>query len=213
MNARTFALLSGLLMLCASLGLKAQDTLPAAPSSAAPIADAPSAVVKPSFTLPKTPGTLASSHAAPPPTPVAAEFCFAPATGLYGPQPEISAHAKELRGHYLTQATQHVAAVWHHNMPRSVNDPWLKRAVVTIRFAILPNGEIDEPLVTATSGRVSYDRHALETLEEAAPFDPLPPGLGKALTICFHFTYHPNGQDEWEHKPKDLLPYPTKPPA
>ncbi len=95
--------------------------------------------------------------------------------------------------------------MWFHNMPRAANDPWFHKAVVTVRFAILPSGEIDPPRVTASSGRDSYDHHALEAIRQAGPFDPLPAGDSHPLLFCIRFGYHVE-DDEWKPKPPDLFP-------
>jgi TonB family protein len=100
--------------------------------------------------------------------------------------------------------------MWFHNMPRSANDPWLKGAQVTVRFAILPDGRSTPPLVTVTSGRASFDKHALDAVDNT-PFPPLPPGNGRPLAMCFTFRY--NMDEEHRTKPVDLWPPPAKPTA
>ena len=185
--------------------------LPAAPSSAAQPAAKPGSI----FTLPKGSQTVISSTsaaAAPPSTPDTPENCYAPAVGLYAPQRDLTPQVKLAVDRYSSVANQRVGTMWFHNMPRAANDPWLKRAVVTIRFAILPDGSIDAPLVTASSGRSSYDHHALEAIRQASPFDPLPDGVKRALVVCFNFRYHAD-EDDYRARPKDPLPYPTKPEA
>ena len=179
--------------------------LPAAPSSAAE--PAPRSAI---FALPKPTQTVTSSaDATPPSTPDTPENCYAPATGIYAPH-SLPPQLKVAVDRYSSLANQRIGTMWFHNMPRAANDPWLKRAVVVIRFAILPDGSIDAPLITASSGRSGYDHHALEAIRQASPFDPLPEGVKRPLPVCFSFRYHAD-ENDYQAKPKDLLPYPTRP--
>jgi TonB family protein len=135
------------------------------------------------------------------------EDCFAPAGGLYAPRPLLSPELQEVQHRYSSLAVQHLGTTWFRGMPRAANDPWVKAAKVTVRFAILKDGSIDTPRVTVSSGRESFDKHALEALYKTVPFDPLPEGIGAALPICMTFGYNQQ-EDQWK-KPIDL--WPTKP--
>ena len=155
---------------------------------------------------------MAAPSTSPPETPYVEDACFAPAQGIYAPEPEVRAALKPVLDRYRSVAHQRVGTMWFHDMPRSANDPWLKRAVVTVRFAILRDGSIDPPVVTSSSGRSSYDHHALEAVRQASPFDPLPAGITHALPLCITFKYHADEDDERPRK-KDPLPYPSGAPA
>ncbi len=139
-------------------------------------------------------------------------MCYAPATGIYAPQAKLDAKVEAAVQRYTTVAQQRIATTWFRGMPRAANDPWLKRAKVVVRFAIMPDGSVAPPLITASSGRHSYDEHALDAIQQASPFDPLPAGDTHPLAICFTFGYH---VDPEEFKPKAPDPFapPVKSPA
>ena len=138
-------------------------------------------------------------------TPDEPEECFLPATGIYGPQRELPARVLSAVHAYSKLVLQRINSNWRQNMPRAAKDPWYSRAVVTVRFAILPDGSVDPPRVTASSGRDSYDHHALEAIRQANPFDPLPLDDNQPLRFCVKFGYH---VDSNEFIPKqDPLPY------
>jgi TonB family protein len=101
-------------------------------------------------------------------------------------------------------------AVWRNHMPNAANDPWVKGAIVLVRFAIMPDGSIDTPIVTLSSGRKGYDQHALQTVLGTAPFDPLPAGLNRPQPICMRFGYNKNPEPK-KTRPLDPWELPAKP--
>jgi TonB family protein len=193
----------GFCLVAAVAGVAQSADLPAAPAAATSKPEGKSI-----FTLPPTDfhASATANHPAPK-TPDETEQCFAPANGLYAPQPKLSAKQEEAKGYYVSTAQQHLATEWFHHMPRAANDPWLKGAQVVIRFAILPDGSIDTPLVTVSSGRASYDKHGLDAIYAANPFAPLPDGV-PWVGMCMHFKYNTS---EPYQKPIELWPPPAKP--
>ncbi len=204
MTTLTRALWTPILALgtCAPALGQAAD-LPAAPAPVTPAKAVPGSI----FTVPpadlRVPEKSASLPADAPP-----EVCFAPAEGLYAPGPKPSSQLEEASHRYVSLAAQNMRIMWERIMPRAANDPWLKGAQVVVRFAILPDGSIDTPRVTVSSGRASYDKAALEAVYKT-PFAPLPAGIAPALPICMHFRYNMN-QEPYK-KPVDLWPPPAKP--
>jgi len=75
-------------------------------------------------------------------------------------------------------------------MPLAVTEFWVKGGTVAVRFAIMPDGTIDKPVVTLTSGHKKYDQHALDTILRAAPFPPLPAAIKGPLPMCMRFGYN-----------------------
>ena len=201
------ALLAGALGAAAQTPSQTPAQAPDLPSAPAPSAPAPHSI----FTVPSgTSQIVAASSSAPPPAPNTPEVCYAAAEGIYAPQPELEPKLRQSLERYNVTTFQRVNVVWTRNMPRAANDPWVKRALVTVRFAIFPDGSIDQPLITASSGRKSYDQHALDAIRGASPFPPLPQGATRPLVMCVKFGYN---VDPAEFQPKPPDPFNPKPPA
>jgi TonB family protein len=203
------------LLLCGFAPLSAYSQTPAqTPAPAATLPAAPSPEPKPSpsiFTVPSsTAQILAASGSPAPTTHDEQELCYAPAKGIYAPQPKPDAKLEAAIQRYVTVAQQSIVTTWYRGMPRAAKDPWLKRATVVIRFAILPDGSIDPPLITASSGRHSYDQHALDAIQQTSPFDPLPAGDAMPVRMCIHFAYHVDPEEFKSALPGSFAP-PAKP--
>ncbi|MBV9386056.1 MAG: TonB family protein [Chroococcidiopsidaceae cyanobacterium CP_BM_ER_R8_30] len=84
-------------------------------------------------------------------------------------------------GPYLQALKQRVAQQWRHENPGSSKH-------TVIFFAVNRNGQITPPRLVRTSGSAKIDQAALEAVEHAAPFAPLPESFREAqLSIEFTF--------------------------
>jgi len=177
--ARIFLLFALPLMLCPQVVSSQAPDLPSAP--------APASGHKP-LTLPN--GTvLAHTTDAPPPLPPEEEDdCYGPAEGLYATKQ--SPEDREAARHYLFVNYDRLDALWRQHMPVSVTEFWVKGGIVAVRFSIMPDGTIDKPIVTLTSGHKKYDQHALDTILKAVPFPPLPADIKGPLPMCMRFGYN-----------------------
>jgi len=136
-----------------------------------------------------------------PPAPVTEEFCHAAAEGIYAAQSKLPAAVQEALERYLFTQRHTLDLTFEQHMPRAIKDPWIKAATVFVRFAILPDGSIDTPIITRSSGRRDYDNHALDAVRTAVPFAPLPEGIHRAQPVCMRFGYNvgaePYPLDDW----------------
>jgi TonB family protein len=183
------------------LGVRAQSAdLPSAPVSAAPS--------KPDFRLPAGMVVIAQPKGPPPPAPEVELVCYAAAEGIYAKVKAWPPAQKEAISLYLSTAIHQLEIEWDRHMPRAASDPWVKGKVVTVRFAIMPDGSVDTPIVTVPSGRKSYDKHALDAVDAVAPFPPLPVGVTRPLPVCMKFGYN---VDPSAKKPEPIDLWPAKP--
>jgi TonB family protein len=119
---------------------------------------------------------------------------------------------EEALARYMFQISTRLDVFWNQHMPRAANDPWIKGKVVAIRFAIMLDGSIDTPIITLTSGRKDYDKHAMDAVVKAAPFAPLPPGAVRPLPVCMRFGYNADWRPKEDVKPDAWLPAPKPKP-
>jgi TonB family protein len=136
--------------------------------------------------------------------------CYAPAEGIYGKQRALPPAQKEAVERYMFAVIHQLDVEWKSHMPRAASDPWVKGKTVAVRFAIKPDGTIDDPVVTLASGRRSYDNHALDAVLNSAPFPPLPEGVRRPVPICMRFGYNTDPGAKKSEMP-DLWPPPAKP--
>jgi TonB family protein len=208
-------------LLCLSL-LSAFNAAATSQSTELPSAPVPSEGTKSGPTpLSLPPGTsrvIARSEGEPPPASADEEFCYAPAEGLYAPQPKDPSESKDSTEkwyalkRYESAIHDQVEARWHRHMPWQANDFWIKGKVVVVRFAIMPNGSIDPPIVTLSSGRKDYDKSVMDAVTKSAPFPPLPSGAVRPWPICFRFGYFTDPQPKHAPAPDPLAPmYKSKP--
>jgi TonB family protein len=134
--------------------------------------------------------------------------CDAPAEGIYARQQAYPPALQRAIQEYTSITIHQVEIEWDRHMPRAVNDPWIKGKEVVVRFAVMPDGSIDTPIVTVASGRRSYDDHALDAIKAGEPFPPLPEGVKRPLPVCIHFRYN-KGLDK-KSDTIDLWPGPSK---
>ena len=198
------------LLLCATA--HAQSDLHPAPVPAAP--------AKPSFTLPaNTPYTVIQSSGPAPEAPIEELVCDAAATGIYAPSPTKLTPAQEtaLRD-YIYLVKQQISAEWIRHVPVSATNAWIKGRSVEVRFAIMPDGSYDPPIVTVTSGHTSWDARAIAAINNYASSPTLPAGVNHPIVMCIHFGYNADGSLIRPTNPKiwqpDNNPVPkSKPPV
>jgi TonB family protein len=133
----------------------------------------------------------------PPPTPLADEddnFCTTPSNTGYRTSKPVSEDGKKATSLYLWSVKKQIWSNW--KAPREVNDPWLKAAVVRVRFEILADGSLNDPVVMMTSGRASYDRRALESIKLSAPFGRPPANGPTPIKVCFSFGYNTTRENQ-----------------
>lgn len=68
---------------------------------------------------------------------------------------------------YISQVRLMLWQAWQKRMPRLDADG-------SVAFAIFPNGGVTDLAVESSSGDASFDRAALDSVQSAAPFPPLP---------------------------------------
>jgi TonB family protein len=92
---------------------------------------------------------------------------------------------------YIMVLTAMIRPVWYAEVPDSAFRG--EEGKVTIRFKVLRDGTLASPgpTVESSSGRKSFVTAALDGINHAAPFRPLPSGLaGKSLEIRATFFYN-----------------------
>jgi TonB family protein len=207
--------LSSHILLCLLLA-SASSAVATGQATELPSAPAPAGAAKPAqpvFSLPPgTARTVAASKGAAPPAPVEEDDCYGPAEGLYAPQPKASPEVAEALARYMFVVSNRLDIFWNQHMPRAAGDAWIKGKIVAVRFAIMLDGSIDTPIITLTSGRKDYDKHALEAVTKAAPFAPLPPGAVRPLPVCMRFGYNTDWRPKEDAKPDPWLPAPKPKP-
>jgi TonB family protein len=162
---------------------------------------------------PTNPQVITESKGAAPPAGAEEEDdCYAPAEGLYAPQPKDPPKLAEAVALYEFRMSSRVNTFWKEHMPWAANDAWIKGKLVLVRFAIMPDGSIDTPIVTLTSGRKDYDKHALDAVLKSAPFAPLPAGEVHPVPVCLRFGYNVDPRPKEDAKPDPLFPEPRRKP-
>lgn len=165
---------------------KAQNPLPYLPSGPAPIP----------LILPKASGpiTVFSSkpREIPPDAPDLSEeesFCTTPSSTTYRTKKPLNAEDKKAADRYIWTIG---STIWSHwKIPRGTGDPWRKGTRLRIRFDILDNGSVNDPIVMMTSGRASYDQSALDAIRHSAPFPPPRPFIDESpARVCMGFAYN-----------------------
>jgi TonB family protein len=211
MNPRLFSLV----ILCLLL-IPASSAVAAGQATELPSAPVPAPAAKPAQPVlslpPGSPRIVAESKGDAPPAPVEEDFCYAPAEGLYAPQPKDPPEVWEAQERYKFAIHDQLETSWRRHMPWKANDLWIKGKIVVVRFAIMPDGSIDTPIVTLTSGRKDYDKGAMDAVTKAAPFPPLPPGTGRPQQVCMRFGYYVDPRPKEDAKPDPWLPAPKPKP-
>jgi len=128
------------------------------------------------------PSPVAAAPAAP-----AASAPAAPSGGTSGSAGSQGAPAGDGQevdfGAYLAEMQKRIKKAW---FPPRGNES--KR--ITVKFKIHKDGEVTSVKLEKSSGLSAADDAALEAIEKAAPFPPLPAGADEIVTIRFTFDYN-----------------------
>jgi TonB family protein len=211
-------LLVGMVLGFAVGGLAQTAELPAAPAPStpapkaslpsAPMADAPSASpAKPLLVLPKTTYTVPDKSAPAVSTPV--DSCYGPAGGAYTQKgPPIPQEMKGALESYHKQVLQEINDSWVRHLTVGQRNAWSRERSVSVRFAVMPNGNIRDAEVTRSSGKPDADAHALDAVKSHSGFISPPAGVNVPIRMCITFGYNmlmedadPARRDKWEKKP------------
>jgi TonB family protein len=176
-----------------------QAPLPAAPKPAQPTVEAPlPAAPRPSFAQNTPSARDALRNAMQGPMPGAH-------SGVeYGPPPTPGGKSlgngyqilSDTQGvdftAYLRRVVADTKRNWEPLIPEEVQAPLLKKGFVGIRFSILPDGNIGEPMILETpSGDQALDRAAWNAITSEGQFPPLPKEFhGPKLELRFGFYYN-----------------------
>ncbi len=183
------------LIVLRSAGGLAQTALPAAP-------------VPQQGTLKLPPGAviLAQPHSPPPPVTAEDEFCTAPsdqANPVWDANDLLTDDQRAEVKEFVPVMIRQMSYEWLHHIPELATSQFSKGRSVLIRFDLLPDGTVNEMAVMMSSGRKSYDKHAVNTIQRSAPF-PVPGDIQMPLHFCMLFQYNVN-------RPKPLVPDPLEP--
>lgn len=93
---------------------------------------------------------------------------------------------------YLNRLTHDVKRNWEPLIPEEVQAPLMKKGIVGIRFSILPDGSIENPMYLETrSGDVALDKAAWYAITSEGNFPRLPPEFrGPKLELRLGFYYN-----------------------
>ncbi len=142
--------------------------------------------------------------------------CSAPADSLsdaYRVSVKLTAAQQRDLHRYFFLLTHKIRDNWSKSIPLAgQTGPFQKKGDVGIQFTILANGALAKaagaPVMTVSSGRASFDKHAMDSLVASAPFLPLPDGVPEKMEVCLFFLYDLPRQQK---KPIDLWPPPPHP--
>lgn len=104
--------------------------------------------------------------------------------------PSIAAQADLNFGPYMSALQRAIKRAW--KPPRGTES---NRIVVT--FTVLANGRLSDLRVIQESADPEANLAAMEAVNRAAPFDPLPPGAGDSVDIEFTFDYNVFQKSRW----------------
>jgi len=111
---------------------------------------------------------------------------------------------------YLRNVYSQIFSDFDHHMSVGEKNAWGKSRMVEVRFAIFSDGSYDPPTITVSSGKPTYDHHALNAVSTYASFPPLPQGIKKPLPVCIRIAYNidelPKDTPEWMLPPKPKQP-------
>ena len=151
--------------------------------------------------LPKSTGVVplfsSKPQDVPPPAPLPTDedsYCSTPTATAYRTNKPVSAEGRKAAQLYMWTVEKQIWTNW--KPPREINDPWLKGAVVRIKFEILPDGSLNDPTIMMSSGRASYDRRALDSIRHSAPFGPPPANGPVPFRVCYRFSYNMNRENQ-----------------
>jgi TonB family protein len=180
-----------------SLGIAAQAQkadLPAAPAAHSAIPSAPSAPspkldlhVSPDRPVPPPPETKKTPSSSLPYLEEAA--CEKAMGAFFEKNPTLRPKETPALKVYTDEAFQHLRTEWTRHMPRDAKDPWMS-GIVAVRFLIEPDGNVDDVELVTSSGRRSFDDHALDAISASGPLPPLPVGNNRPVPLCVTLAYN-----------------------
>jgi len=93
---------------------------------------------------------------------------------------------------YMRRLHDDIQRNWDPLIPVEVQPPLMKKGIVGIRFTILPNGELGQPMILeTTSGDVALDKAAWYAITSEGQFPPLPKEFhGPKLELRVGFFYN-----------------------
>jgi outer membrane biosynthesis protein TonB len=101
-------------------------------------------------------------------------------------------------GPYLQRVLWEIKKNWYNAIPEVARPPIMKKGKLTLKFAILKNGQVAGLSMVTPSGDIALDRAAWSGITGSDPFDRLPPEFkGQFLELGIRFLYNPN-KDEME---------------
>jgi hypothetical protein len=169
-----------------------QLPLPSAPKPAAPLVDAPGTSPNIAQNSPGNPSPYRSLRNAAPD--------YGPAPGsAHGPLQAGADILSDTMGvdftAYMKRLTHDIKRNWEPLIPEEVQAPLMKKGIVGIRFSILPDGSLGEPMVLETrSGDVALDKAAWYAITSEGTYPPLPKefhGPRLELRIGFYYNLEP----------------------
>jgi TonB family protein len=84
---------------------------------------------------------------------------------------------------YVSDMLQPIRSNWYAKMPEEAKQPKMLKGKVSVRFAILKSGALDEaPTVEVSSGNKVLDDAAVAAVRAATPFERLPESLRRPKT-------------------------------
>ena len=189
--------------------------LPGGNWSSAQTASLPSAPApqQPALNLPPGAVVLAQPHTPAPPAPDENIFCSVVSDSgedaiWQGNESLTDAQKSEIKD-FVPVLLKQMSREWLRHIPEAATSQFSKGRVALVRFDVNPGGSVSEPIVMMSSGRRSYDQHAINTITKSAPF-PLPSDLKDSIHFCVRFEYN---WTEPKPKPADpLAPYALPPP-
>jgi TonB family protein len=95
-------------------------------------------------------------------------------------------------GPYLRSVLKIVKENWYKLIPQAAKGPTMKRANVSIEFAILKNGKIKDMKLAGSSGDISLDHAAWLGISDSRLAPPPFEYSGQYLALRLHFSYSPD---------------------
>ena len=99
---------------------------------------------------------------------------------------QASSAASELEDGYLVRVQRKIGRRWQPTPASALGQSYVSTVV---SFRIRPDGGVEGPAVSESSGLTVFDRQALRAVIDASPLPPLPPRYPDGVHINFRFEY------------------------
>ncbi len=99
---------------------------------------------------------------------------------------QASTAASELEDGYLVRVQRKIGRRWQPTPASALGQSYVSTVV---SFRIRPDGRVEGPTVSESSGLTVFDRQALRAVIDASPLPPLPPRYPDGVHINFRFEY------------------------